>query len=73
MMGVEGGNPSLMIGEASFDLSSFTQTNTENKQLKLTRVKDPDSFSLSPDDYIEIVVKTKVLEESETPSSTLNR
>lgn len=63
----------VVIGEADFDLSKYSQTQQTNEQVLIEAKENPESFQLATgQDHIEIVVKTVNLGDQETPTTTVD-
>ena len=67
---VMGKEEQLSIAETDLNLAKYSKTQQITDRLPLTKMQDAKGFELSDDDYIEIIVKTNVLEgETSTPTT----
>ena len=76
MVGGDEGDESqkIVIAESDFNLANYSQPNQLTERIFVTPVDDPGLFKIAEgEDFIEIVVKTVVLGDSDTPGSTMSR
>jgi hypothetical protein len=65
----------VIIAETDFDLSKYSKSAQVTDKLILEkREEGPKDFDLTEDDHVEVIIKTTVLQEGETPrKSTVNK
>ena len=67
---VMGKENTLTIAETDLNLAKYSKTQQITDRLPLLKLVDNESVPVIDDDYIEIIVKTNILEgEAETPTA----
>ena len=67
-----GNEERLAIAETDLNLAKYSKTQQITDRLPLTKMQDPTGFDLSDDDYIEIIVKTNLIEgDVSTPKTSV--
>jgi hypothetical protein len=69
---MSGKDKSVRVAETDFNLAKYCETQTITDQLALHQSESFSQFTISPEDYVEVVIKTQILDSdgTETPRKT---